>query len=443
MCWRARRPTWRVSAVSKLPRICLLVGRNGSLSPSEAAAAAREVAEPVLLLDRAEVADFPALRIVAESVAESVIVDTSDPDEVSDCVALRRASAVATFVDAYCPVADEVNARVFGLTAPPGRWQKEVQRALLVRHGVTRVTGSLVSTPGELSAAVSRHGLPVVVKPARGTSSRDIWRLMDPFDLDNFQSSVRLDGRSALVVEPYLPDPVASRGPHRADYLSVELFVTTAATTAFITDRRPLAPPCRETGLIVPTTLDAAAQHAVLAKAGQARQALGLGPGTYHIEIKLTDGGPEIVEVNGRLGGYVHRLAWLGSGTDVGRAAIRTALDLPVSLTLDWRQHTAVLLLQAPVAAARIAAAPRGREIRRLPGVLAVDHVSPAGEPLDWRNGTEAACAKLWVGAADERELHRRLVGCVAWLGDEFDFRNASGRRVRDEEPAQARGHRA
>jgi biotin carboxylase len=427
----------------ELPRICLLVGGHGSLSLAEAAAAARGIAEPVLLLDRTEVAGSPALHAVAESVAQTAIVDTSDPDEVSGAVALWRASAVAAFVDAYCPVADEIKARVFGLTVPPGRWRKDTQRALLLRHGVTAMTSSLVSTPAELSAAVARHGLPVVVKPARGVSSRDIWRLTDPLDLDAFRASVPLDGGRELVVEPYLADPAASRGPHRANYLSVELFVTTTATSAFITDRRPLAEPCRETGLIGPTNLDPATRRAVLGKADQARRALGLDPGSYHIEIKLTDGGPEILEVNGRLGGYVRRLVWSGTGTDVGRAAIMAALDRPVRLRLDWRQHVAALHLQAPAATARIEAAPRGREIRRLPGVLAVEHVSPAGTPADWRNGTEAACAKLWVGGADEDELHRKLAGCVAWLSDEFDFRDASGRRVRDEEPAQARGQSA
>ncbi len=426
------------------PRICLLVGMNGSLSPAEAAAAARGIAEPVLILDRAEVTSFPALRTVAQSVAESVIADTSDPDQVCDCVAACGASAVTTFVDACCPVVDEVNARLFGRPAEPGRWRKDVQRALLVRHGVTSVTSSLVRTREDLSAAMARHGFPVVVKPARGVASRDVWKLTGAADLRDFRSATRLDGDSAFVVEPCIPGPgVQRRGPHRADYLSVELLVTTAGADGFITDRPPLARPCRETGLIGPTTVDAATQGEILAKAGQVRRALGLGPGTYHVEIKLTDTEPEVLEVNGRLGGYVRRLVQLGTGTDIAPLVIQAALDVPAldvlaGPGLDWRQHVALLQGQAPMDAVRIVAAPRRRDIARLPGVLAVDHVSPPGAQLDWRTGTGGACAMVWLAAEDDDELRRRLTGCAAWLAREYDFRDAAGRRVRDDEWLEA-----
>lgn len=431
------------------PRICLLVGMTGSLSPTEAVAAARGIAEPVLILDRAEVASFPMLRTVAESLAESVIADTRDPDQVRDCVAASGASAVTTFVDACCPVVDEVNARLFGRPAEPGRWRKDVQRGLLVRHGVTSVTSSLVRTREDLSAAMARHGFPAVVKPARGVSSRDVWKLTGPADLRDFLSATRLDGDSAFVAEPYIPGPgIRRRGPHRADYLSVELFVTTAGAHSFITDRPPLARPCRETGVIAPTTVDVVTQAEVLAKAEQARQALGLGPGAYHVEIKLTDTEPEVLEVNGRLGGYVHRLVRLGTGADIAPLVIQAALDDPAldvpaldvlaGPGLDWRRHVAVLLMLAPVDAVRIAAAPRRRDIARLPGVLAVDHVSPPGERLDWRAGTGAACAMVWLAGEDDDEFGLRLTGCAAWLAREFDFRDAAGRRVRDDEWLEA-----
>jgi hypothetical protein len=92
----------------------------------------------------------------------------------------------------------------------------------------------------------------------------------------------------------------------------------------------------------------------------------------------------------------------------------------------------------APVEAVRIAAAPRRRDIARLPGVLAVDHVSSPGERLDWRAGTGAACAMVWLAGEDDDELRLRLTGCAAWLAREFDFRDTAGRRVRDEEWLEA-----
>lgn len=417
------------------PRICLLVGANGSLTLAEATTAAREIAEPVLVLDRAEVASFPALREIAEGLAETLVVDTSDREAVCEAVAGSGASAVATFVDAHCPVVDGVNTRLFGRDAEPGRWNKDVQRELLVRHGVSRITGSVADTDEALAAAVARHGFPVVVKPVNGVASRDAWFLQGPGDQAEFRSAVRLDGTAGFVVEPYIRGPVAgTRGPHRADYVSAELFVTSAGVTGFVTDRPPLAAPFRETGIIGPTTLDAATRRAVLAKARAAHRALRLGPGAYHVEVKLTDQEPEVLEVNGRLGGYVRRLVRLGSGTDVAPAAIGAALDHPVPLEPRWHRHVAALFLQAPVGAATVERAPGRREITRRPEVLAVDHITPAGSALDWRAGTGAASVKVWLAADDDEALGSAMADCARWLADAFDFRDASGRRVRDDD---------
>jgi hypothetical protein len=432
-----------------MPRICLLVGATGSLSLTEAVTAARQIADPVLVLDRGELAASPALAEVASSLATTVAVDMSDFTAVCECVAASGADAVAAFVDAYCPVVDEVNARLFGRVAPPGRWRKDVQRELLVRHGVSRITNSPVRTTAELDRATARHRLPVVIKPVSGVASRDVWLLTSPAELAAFRAAVRLDGESVFVVEPYIRGPRQARGPHRADYLSAELFVTSAGTDGFLTDRPPLAAPCRETGIIGPSTLDAAAQTAVMAKARAAHQALCLGPGAYHIEIKLTDAEPEVIEVNGRLGGYVSRLVRLGTGADLALVAIGAVLDRPVldrpmldQPVLDrpapfrpqWRRHVAALFLQAPMDAVRVAAAPGRREIRRLPGVLAVDHITAAGTPLDWRAGTGAAAVKVWLAGDDDDELRVAMAGCARWLTGAFDFRDARGRPARDDD---------
>src|SRR6266571_1151194 len=122
---------------SPSPRICLLVGMNGSLSLHEAATAAREIAEPILVIDRAEVAAFPGLGEIARSLGTAVVLDMADIGAVCDAVADSGAAAVATFVDAFCPVVDEVNGHVFGRAGVPGRWNKNIQRKLLADRGVS------------------------------------------------------------------------------------------------------------------------------------------------------------------------------------------------------------------------------------------------------------------------------------------------------------------
>lgn len=418
----------------RLPRLALLAGANGSLSPAEAAMATAGEVEVVLILDRSEAEASPALREIAESVAETVVVATEDATAVCAAVVAAGAQAVATFVDAYCPIVDEVNTRVFGRYAPSGRWGKDVQRRMLLAAGVCTVTNSPVHDWHGLVDAASRQGLPLVLKPVTGVASRDVWLLNDTDDLEAVRGGLGANMSAGFVAETYVRGPARGRGPHRADYVSAELFVSAAGTTGFLTDRPPLAMPFRETGIIGPTTVDPATERAVLAKAEAAHRALELGPGTYHIEVKLTDGQPEVLEVNGRLGGYVRRLVQLGTGTDVAPAAIRASLGLDHPLDLTWRSHVAALFLQAPMSASVIAATPRRRHVARIPGVISVEHLASSGTALDWRDGTGAAAVKVWLQGDDDEELRTRMADCAHRLDEAFDFRDVSGRRVRDED---------
>jgi hypothetical protein len=420
---------------SRSPRICLLVGMNGSLSLHEAATAAQGIAEPILVIDRSEAAAFPGLGEVARSLGTELVLDMTDTGAVCDAMAAIGAAAVTTFVDAYCPVVDEVNRHVFGRAGVPGRWNKDVQRKLLADYGVSSVTNSRVSTRVDLAAAIADYGFPLVLKPVSGVASRDVWLLGNEAQAHEFASSVALGEQDLFVAEPYIGGSASMRrAPHRADYLSAELFATSASTTAFITDRPPLAMPCRETGIIGPSTVDTATEAAVLEKAWAAHEALGLGSGAFHVELKLTDRGPEVLEVNGRLGGYVRRLVRLGTGTDIAPSAVKTVLDVSEPFHLEWHRHVAALLLQPPRAAVRMQAVPRRREICSLPGILSVDHIAEVRSQLDWRVGTGGAVVKMWITGEGDEELRQRLTACAYWLADAFDFRDRYGQRVRDDE---------
>src|SRR5690349_12354441 len=73
-----------------------------------------------------------------------------------------------------------------------------------------------------------------------------------------------------------------------------------------------------------PTTTDA-----VLELAGSAVAALGVKHGVTHVEIKVTADGPRLIEVNGRLGGYVAALLRRSTRYDLLRQALRIALSQP------------------------------------------------------------------------------------------------------------------
>ncbi len=123
--------------------------------------------------------------------------------------------------------------------------------------------------------------------------------------------------------------------PHLADYVSVEFFVGASRHSAFVADRPPLAWLSRATGIVAPTSVDPETEKRLIEAALGAHRALGLGDGAFHIAMKPISEGPEVIEVNGRLGGYVRRAVTYASGVDVGVTALKCSLgrvpvmDLP------------------------------------------------------------------------------------------------------------------
>src|SRR5262249_24558813 len=152
-----------------------------------------------------------------------------------------------------------------------------------------------------------------------------------------------------------------------ADYGSVELFHTGATVDAVVTDRLPLAWPCRETGIVGPTALSERRQREAISLAGRAHDALGLRNGTFHVEMKMNEPAPEVIEVNGRLGGHVRRLLRYGTGTDIGPLAISCAVAAEPGDALDlrWDRHVFRFLFPPPARAAVVDEVPSRREIVR------------------------------------------------------------------------------
>jgi biotin carboxylase len=72
-----------------------------------------------------------------------------------------------------------------------------------------------------------------------------------------------------------------------------------------VSDRTPLLPPFRETGLMLPSSLPAERQDEMIAMARAAAEAAGATNGPLHIELMMTPTGPWVIEINGRLGGSI------------------------------------------------------------------------------------------------------------------------------------------
>jgi hypothetical protein len=429
-------------AITDRPRLAVLAGMEASLTLVEIARSADGLTDILFVLDGDDQSPQAGeLRMVAEALGPTVVVDLSDLGACTDTLSSLRATAATTFTDRLCLATGKLNARLKGTSAPVVPWgSKDMQRHILRSAGVSRVESTRISDEESLRAFIQSAGFPVVVKPVSGVASRDVWLLAQDGEVGQFlRESGLAAGRTDLFAERYITGDIPP-ARHLADYVSVEVFRSSAPRTglsamrspAFVTDRLLTVWPCRETGFSVPSSWSPRQQESLLTAANQALDALGATAGVFHVEMKPARPTPEIIEVNGRLGGFLSQLVRLGTGQDLGRLALSCALGGDQALDLRWQRCVIVLLFQPPARAARITEVPSGREIARLPGVKSVDDVQPAGTAVNWRNGTNFWAARVSITADDHAALRNRLVDVAGYLTSTFSFVDSSGRTVRD-----------
>ncbi|MGH9045565.1 MAG: ATP-grasp domain-containing protein, partial [Acidimicrobiales bacterium] len=170
---------------------------------------------------------------------------------------------------------------------------KVAQRRRLARCGVVVPAFAGLepfASEDELVAIESRLGYPCVLKPRRGSGSRNTFVVADP---DSLRSHLRHLGRvtadtEPMILEQYLASWSGAEQEPFADYVSVESLWTGASLEhVAVTGRTQQAHPLRETGFFIPGRLGA--EHdAVLACASAALEALGVQSGCTHTEVKLT-----------------------------------------------------------------------------------------------------------------------------------------------------------
>jgi biotin carboxylase len=416
-------------------RLAVLAGMHASLSPMHTAVAANGLAQVTFLVDAQERARYPELWSVAEALCPTTLVDFADVAQCIQAVRSFGAERALTFVDRLCGLAADLNRALGVATDLVPLWgQKDAQRAALHRAGVSPIPAARVASAADLRRFVAMQDLPVIVKPLDGVSGRDVWPVEESAQLNAAVAALWPDGSPTqpMLAERFVVGDTRAE-PHLADYVSAEIFRCGGRTAAaFVTDRLRVMPPCRETGLVLPSSLPADISRDAIRTAEAALDAVGAGDGAFHVELKPRTGGAMVVEVNGRLGGYIARLAAHAAGVDLGAAAITAALGRPPELDLIWRRYALVLLFQPPPQAYRVSSAPSRSAVTELPGVLGVDDIANVGTAVDWRDGSNSAVSTVWLGADSPGELHCRLVDVAGFLTRAFEFVDQDGVRTTD-----------
>lgn len=384
----------------------------GAAGPLDVVAAAGGDVRPLFLYEGDD-AHAAALFAALDDLVHAVDVSQLDDAGVAELLAGEGAAGVTTFADAgivRCAAA----AAALGLpyhdaATALALTRKDVQRELLNRAGVGDLRHAAVSSASELPEAVARVGLPAVVKPAIGSASRSTSFLADAADAERVREEIALTGR-LWQVEEYIPG-IAHPGDERlADYVSVEsLSLPEGSRWHFcVTDRLPTVPPFRETAALVPSVLPEDVTADVKGTADDALDALGVRHGLTHTELKLTEEGPRVIEVNGRLGGPIHRLVGRVTALNPVRLAIAAALgEAHPGDALSFDGHAMYALVQAPPGRLRVTRTVEQRALRALDGVWAAEEHVSVGEQVDSGHGSLSCVQTVWLEAPSFDELLR------------------------------------
>ncbi|MFF7359444.1 acetyl-CoA carboxylase biotin carboxylase subunit family protein [Streptomyces sp. NPDC008125] len=398
-----------------LPLLAVVYDR-GSAGAVEIVASARKLCSVVFVCDESSPGAAGTARQLGE-LAQVLDVTGMSPEEAGAALSALNVRGIVTFSE-YRLAATAELAAVCGLPfhtveVVGALVDKQRQRARLHVAGVQSTRCEVVRSVDDVPEAAARVGLPAVLKPRSGAGSVNTCRVDDLGQLNALAEEFTAGGAAEYVLEELLVGDPDGAGAGFGDYVSVES-VTSGGVVhhVCVTGKLPLAEPFRETGMFQPASLSPALRSEVLALTEAAIHALGITGGVTHVEIKLTPDGPRLIEVNGRMGGYVGALLRRLARFDLLRAALREALSLPVELPeLSFASVEYVYFVTPPADSGQTLTALHGLdEVAGLDGVWQVKAEAAAGRSLDWRNGTEGHLGTVHGTAAD----HDRLRAAVA-----------------------------
>ena len=399
------------------PTLAIVYG-EGSASAMALSAAAASVCEIAWVIDSTASRDASMLRLLRKLGATVDLAGLSEEESAAAVNALHPAGIVA-YADAQIGTAAAL-AELLGLDYYDRRvaerlLDKVTQRKALSDGGLPVPRCVVVPehpSPGDIGALAAAVTFPVILKPRHGAASRDTHLAADAAHLQVLVAQLPDGaGDADMVVEEFMPDPSEHPSSWFGDYVSVESVVAAGHVSHLaVTGRLPGAKPFRETGLVIPSDYAPSLLSSILDVASDAIEALEIRTGCLHTEIKVTDAGLRVIEVNGRIGGFVAPVLALASGIDFFELSQRVALGETVAFAdlLPTPQVGYVTVGQPPIGARRVVSVAGLDKIAAYPGVDSVSLNRQPGAEVDWRLGSHEYIYAV-LGRAPDHDAVRAM----------------------------------
>ncbi len=346
-------------------------------------------------------------RALLERMGDVVDVASDELDAAAATLRLAGISGIVTFSDSHLILTAELADRL-GLPGYPPDVAATVRNKFRQRQAL-RLAGvpqpDFWHLPAGLSSSEVRRiaadvPYPALVKPTEAAGSRGIVRVLSGTDLE-----AAYDPAVDQLVEEVM-SPTQAWSDRYAAQVAVGSAVTdTGLSHAVIQGNFP-TDGYRLTGRFTPAQIDETLQQQVLEVATEAIRALGIRNSMVDTELMITDSGPKVIEVNGRLSGASPSCLRLASDVDLRRTAVQLALGLAVDFpTLVPTRGVGFLWDCNPPANARTVLSIRGTDdLAALDYVTSVQVQAGPGEQLNRGDGTFGVVHVLGR-TADHREL--------------------------------------
>jgi hypothetical protein len=380
--------------------------------------AADALGERLILLTRDPGYYAYELERLAPDALDVVVTDTFDTEQVAQ--ALHRTPDLRGLIsstDTWTLVGADLTAR-FGL---PGldpavlrlTRDKAAVRNLLHRAGLTRGRAA-EPTPGGAGMRellLKETGLPAILKDTAGTGSQNVWLVRDETELDAaLAEAAGRDLKGRLFAEPYFSGPV----------YSAETLTWAGDTRLLGVSSRLMSPEphFREEITAFPVAFPAPRRAALEQWLGQVLAAVGYTDRFAHVEFVLTSGGPEVVEINPRIGGaLVGEGLCRALGVNVYEAMIETALGRrPGLMDADLPGGPAVAFVLGYPAAPGLYAGVAGLDrLADMPGAPAWYPVKQLGAPVEHLDDSRGYAGIVYAEAETaELATHRAVAAANA-----------------------------
>lgn len=178
---------------------------------------------------------------------------------------------------------------------------------------------------------------PCIMKPLDNAGSRGVVLINSLEELqEKYKYSVGESRNGGVIIEEYLVGPE----------VSVEVMVVSGEVNILqVTDKITTgAPHFVEMGHTQPSRLREAEVNTIKDLASRAVKAIGIENGPAHVEIKLTDKGPKMIELGARMGGdcITTHLVPLSTGVDMVRSTIEIACGEETDIKPKYSKGSAI-----------------------------------------------------------------------------------------------------